>query len=282
VPAATTAGPDSAGLIVFHQSTNNGFGSDALGAIWTVRPDGTQLRKLLGDECIDCYGGPRLSPDATRIAYGDQVASGSNAVFVMNSDGTNAKAVCIDRCDAPIAWSPDGHQLAVSTGLSAPSFRVAIFDLASRRLRVLRRVQSVDSFDWSPDGGQLAVATTRGVLWSIRPDGTHAVVIGHGLVNPRWSPDGKFLLVTRYDGKGTGTVPAGGGKFTLLPYLRSEAAWSPDGRQILYAGHGLQIRNRVSGRDRDLNPRTRSVCDHPGTGSYDDGHTYCNDFSWQG
>lgn len=284
VPAASRAGSDSTGLIVFHQATDAGLGSDPFGAIWTIRPDGTHLRKLLDDECVDCYSCPRLSPDATRIAYANYVASGSNAVFVMRSDGTNSKAVCVDRCDYPIAWSPDGQRLAVSTGLSAPSFHVAIFDLDTRRLRVLRRVPSVDSFDWSPDGRQLAIATIRGVLWLIRPDGTHAVVIGHGFVNPRWSPDGKRLLVTRYDGKGTGTIPSSGGKFALLPYLlgnNGEAAWSPGGRQILYSGDGLRVHDRDSGRDRPLNARTRSICDHPATGRYDEGRTYCYDLDWQ-
>src|SRR5205807_1492884 len=57
---------------------------------------------------------PRFSPDGARIAYSAIEHSGDGAVFVMPSQGGDAKRVSGNLVDAksPV-WSPDGHRLLV-------------------------------------------------------------------------------------------------------------------------------------------------------------------------
>jgi Tol biopolymer transport system component len=287
----SAAAQESGGLIVFSQGTGAGLGSDPYGAIWIARPDGSMAKELLGgDQCNDCYSSPRLSPDATKIAYANFVESGANAVFVMGSDGTGSKAVCVGKCNYPIAWSPNGRQLAVGTETPSKvygsAFQVGIFDLKSRRLRVLSKIRGqVDSFDWARDGTRLAVATIDGTLWLIRPDGSGARIIARGVADPRWSPDGKNLLLNRHDDRRIGTMPSSGGRLTLIPRLGAgDATWSPDGQQILFSDFsddGLAILDRASGHVHQLNLRSRNICNRPAIDKYGSGATGCGDLDWR-
>jgi TolB protein len=56
-------------------------------AIFTVKPDGSGLRRLTGGPHFDV--GPAFSPDARLIAFGSDRAGGLDDVFVMNSNGSD-------------------------------------------------------------------------------------------------------------------------------------------------------------------------------------------------
>ena len=119
------------------------------------------------------------------------------------------------------------------------------------------RITSGLAFDaqprFSPDGKRIAFISDRSGgdnLWTMALDfrDTTQVSQGNGslLVSPEWSPDGKFLVVSRAQG------PLGGaaklemyrvGRRSAIPVIRGPqpfktlgAAFSPDSRYIWYAG----------------------------------------------
>ena len=74
--------------------------------IWTVRRDGTDLRRL-------GHGGDaRWSPDGTKLAFDAPTARSQGDLFVMNADGTNRRQLLATRkLEAAAGWSPDGRTL---------------------------------------------------------------------------------------------------------------------------------------------------------------------------
>jgi TolB protein len=291
-PSADGAARVDRGLIVFHQGTDAGPGGDALGAIWTTRPDGSGVRRLRGP-CTDCYSSPRLSPDGTRIAYADYAPSGATAVFVMKRDGTGATMLCVGRCLYPVAWSPDGRRLVVGTesgSLNGPEFGYGVLDLKTRRLHPFPKLPPAfprlpSSLDWSPDGKQILAADGASYkLWLMRSDGTGGRLLADNVLDARWSADSKTLLLSDSEGSAIYTMPVGGGKRTLIRRVAARSAlsvaWSPDERQIAYAGVGLYVLDVASGRSRRLDARTH-ICSKAG-GNEGAGRTYCHDVDWRG
>src|SRR5919201_1267159 len=85
--------------------------------------------------------------------------------------------------DEQPSWSPDGSRVAFTR-----DGRVAVLELASRRVRVLTTGRDPD---WSPDGRRLVFAVVRGErewLATIAPDGTRERALG---------PRGRGVLVAR-------------------------------------------------------------------------------------
>lgn len=140
--------------------------------IWSVRPDGTDLKNLTRNPARDDY--PRVSPDGTRIAFNSdrELAAGAKmdylyepkgigSIVVMNADGSDQKKVCDG---VTPAWSPDGKRLAFCRGK-----QVVIRDLASGK----EAVQTPDNWrnamypDFCPDGTHIIVTGNSGRGWRI-------------------------------------------------------------------------------------------------------------------
>lgn len=105
---------------------------------------------------------------------------------------------------------------------------------------------------FSPDGKKVVYISDRSGgdnVWTISLDRRDTVQVTQGnnslYLSPAWSPDGKYIVVSRSAGLG------GGAKLQLhhvdgrspIPLIRAPAnlktvgaAWSPDGRHIWYAG----------------------------------------------
>ena len=113
---------------------------------------------------------------------------------------------------------------------------------------------------WSPDGERIAFYSDRSGhydLWTIRPDGSGlerlTATTGHGLLVPRWSPDGAQLFAG-----GTDTTrlfdlrrPLAEREVRALPPIADGMtfqgrSWSPDGTRLV--GYGLRNR-RLLWRD---------------------------------
>ncbi|GAB3879481.1 hypothetical protein GCM10028802_21880 [Terrabacter terrigena] len=137
-------------------------------AVPSIDAEGTQDEVLLGD----------WSPDGNRLSFTRVDRSGTilrASVWVANSDGSGARQVY--SCPAPCqragiaAWSPGGDQLAyVVTDTDASRTvgvrsAVEVVSVASGRPRVV--VESRDRLvdfaypRWSPDGRRLVVQVTR-------------------------------------------------------------------------------------------------------------------------
>lgn len=96
------------------------FGSSRDGALYTIRTDGTNLRRLTRKVSSDAFGdmeevgSAAWSPDGRRIAFVQYPVNVRPArIRVVSASGGRARPLA--RGDYP-AWSPDGRQLAYIAG----------------------------------------------------------------------------------------------------------------------------------------------------------------------
>lgn len=88
------------------------FASDRDGnsELYTLRPDGSELKRLTTEPGIDCR--PRWSPDGEWIAFTSN-RSGREDLYVMRKDGSDLRPLTAHPAvDDHAAWSPDGRFLS--------------------------------------------------------------------------------------------------------------------------------------------------------------------------
>jgi Tol biopolymer transport system component len=142
------------------------FATDSRGCddchIVSVAPDGTAKMRLtdLG------VGGPRWSPDGTRLSVPSFADDGRVTTAMMNADGTGFTAFDIPHPSLNVAcwgWSPDGTRLACETwDETQPDRASGVFTVDSTDGSDLKRLTrnpfgSGDLLgDFSPDGARYA------------------------------------------------------------------------------------------------------------------------------
>jgi Tol biopolymer transport system component len=118
--------------------------------LWTIRADGTDARRLLvsDHELI----GTAWSPDGTRIAFGR--FEPRPAVWIVGSDGRNARELTAAGGISAPAWSPNGSRLAF---VAAGTTTLEVLDVASGSVSAAATDAAWGSKPaWSPDGSRLA------------------------------------------------------------------------------------------------------------------------------
>lgn len=203
--------------------------------IYTVRPDGTGVRRLTNGPDRN----PTWSPDGTKIAFVrfDGGRDYSHALMVMNADGTEERRV------APVAtwrvhdfdWSPDSTRIAYGAHVHDDEDDLFVVDVATRERR---RLVNVAEAEW----------------------------------NPRWSPAGDEILFvapyatdepTRTDvykiaapDESPGPVPTPSPSPTPIAQSTGEdhsAEWSPDGTQVAFASsRDHQVEEHVAEQSNDV------------------------------
>jgi Tol biopolymer transport system component len=174
--------------------------------IWTVRPDGSELRRLSprcrsGAFCPDDLEA-RLSPDGRQIAFTSYRGpkTGGYAIWVADANLRHAHRVATG---AMPRWSPDGKQLVfVAKPRTVWSVYVCNSDGSGLRRITPLRLKVSEHPDWSPDGTRILFAAgpqDRWNLFTIRPDGTglQQLTRFHGLTSVQvgsYSPDGKSIV----------------------------------------------------------------------------------------
>ena len=216
---------------------------DTLGGISVIGSNATGRQEL--PTGVDVYGNPRWSPGGTRIVYDRIRRPGLAIVDVVRTQRSSVRLPVMAR---EADWSPDGHRLAFQGG-------------------------GPGNYDW----GSIYVANVDGsglrkVTKDLKASEEHEHV--------RWSPDGRTLLFIREGVVGsTGqsetriyAVSAGGGtpRLVLARSTVTSVSWSPNGKQIAYAGGTstccqIHIFDLTSRRDRVLNLkpcRRPASCQH--------------------
>jgi len=191
------------------------------------------------------------SPDGKTLAVGAAASAGSAAQLW---DASSGRALAALRGPAgqvyQMMWSPDGQLLAA--GVDDHSVRV--WDMRNHSL--LQTLQGTDlivfSVAWSPRGERLAAGNSDGSvqLWERAtwrklatwngPTTTGQFTAGRyhtAAYTVAWSPDGRLLAATRYDGY-VRVWDANSG--TLLHLLSTSnqpnaVSWSPDGHLLATA-----------------------------------------------
>jgi Tol biopolymer transport system component len=212
--------------------------------------------------------GPSISPDGSTVAF-DMTIGDETHIYTMPIDGGDIKQLThTGRRDLSPAWSPDGDQIIykswsdgtyclslIDTGGGTPS-SFAVCDVSKEQL-----------FDivWSPGEHVLYFASPKREIYFLDPhSGTTRPLMDYGssagMINPRYSPDGRTLAVYWRGNNGAvsdNRAESGKAGIWTVSVLGSTRAfvtpgdqvspigWSSDGRWIYFADWGARLICRV-------------------------------------
>jgi tricorn protease len=147
-------------------------------------------------------------------------------------------------------WSPDGKWIAFVADTGG-SDEVWLCDETGGQLKQISKGDSQKGqVVWSPDSKALLYTASDKKLYKHTLDGGKTDVVATGssvgfggaaIANPQWSPDGKWISFTRAGDNllpHVYVIPAEGGKERRITdadsYSDSNAAWTPDGKRLVY------------------------------------------------
>jgi Tol biopolymer transport system component len=220
-------------------------------AIYLMKPDGTDRRCLIDTAGPDTS--PAWSPDGTWVAFQGGTAE-QRDLFAVRADGRGLRQLTdTPEWEGMPVWSPDGRRIAYSRSRQEDeppwSIRVMSAD-GSRDTAILtssHRDIWAEMRAWSPDGQTLLIATDDGgglALARMDPDGSHRHLLrsepGDFGSGAAYSPDGRTLVFQAdLDGGCIYTSDPSARHLNRLTRGCSTGValtWSPDGKQILWAG----------------------------------------------
>jgi Tol biopolymer transport system component len=244
-PPAHAAFPGENGRIVFDTVWAFWNGRADASNVYSVQPDGSDLRQLTDVKSGTWAWHPAVSPQATRIAYVVSADGKNDQVWLMRPDGSHQRRLVHEP-----GWSQTGPGFTangrrvlyarcgnyVATFWTCKIVSVRL-DGSGRRTIIGGRWHPSDPV-MAPDGARIAYVSDAGGfdarIWLADPDGRHRTVLGPNFMERlSWSPDGTHLAYTAYRTDGVFTIASdGSGLEDVLP-SSIFGAWSPDGMQIV-------------------------------------------------
>jgi dipeptidyl aminopeptidase/acylaminoacyl peptidase len=230
-----------------------------------VEPRGLTIEKLYMTRQV---GRTTWSPDGKSIAFISNM-SGRNNLWTVSADGgwPTQLTVSDQRQTAP-AWSPDGKWIAYQSDFDGDELW-DIFLVSPKTGKVVnltstRQIAEMEPI-WSADSRYLAylVKPKTSAAYEIDVYDMLMREIKHitsgtpqdkGNYNPLWSRDGKFIVYTQEEAKGTNSnifiAEVASGKSTLLTPHEGEQVYSandisPDGKTILYTSNAANGHENV-------------------------------------
>ena len=199
---------------------------------------------------------PAVSPDGRRIAFASGLADFD--LMEVSRDGSKASPLlATSRPEYSGAWSPSGLQYAYVTDASGVP-AVWIRSLAEAWARPFAEGASEGYLEqgqprFSPDGQRLAYVRTgaRHAVYISNLAAGQAVPLERETTDqhtPAWSPDGNWIVYTRFVGQNweIAKAPSGGGGQPVRLGQGGDASgwmeWAPSGAWIgVLAANGLQL-----------------------------------------
>lgn len=247
---------------------------------------------LLGLLTVVSPAAARDDERAGRLTFMRQDASGFWQVWVANADLSSERQLTHERANSgwPV-WSPDGRHIAFDSDRTDPDpdDDRAVSDVFTMRADGTGLVNLTGSVGlsgdaaWSPDGRSIAFQSDRlpdGQGISVmRRDGSHVRQVstapdGAFDAAPRFAPDGKRLVFTRYGGdeefgnaalhtvRTTGTQLR---QITSFAIGAGDADWSPDGQRIVFEAYPSATSRGDIYVVRDDGTRLRNLTGNPVT-----------------
>jgi TolB protein len=250
-PAGATF-PGRNGRIAFSTGFD-GFDPALTSQIFTVRPDGSGLRRLTNVGRGHHAVSPAFSPDGRRIAYYSDV-SGNYEIWVMDADGGHKTRLTHDERFVNLRprWSPDGSAIVFSRCTSQFDFQCHITRMRANGSGITRLTNGhwVDGNPvFSPDGSRIAFDSNRkglqSAVWVMKANGTDLRKLTRAdleAVFPDWSPDGAHITFSTNCCRPVGTnqwvMRADGSRPHPLTHVGSEhnagvGVYAPNGRKLV-------------------------------------------------
>ena len=262
VPGRATAFPGANGRIAFTRFVGGSI------AIFSINPDGTDLRQITTPDYAVEDDVPAWAPDSSAIVF-QRCVKGVCHLWRMNADGGDLHQLGAttglppDDFEDGASYAPDGMRIVFHRGYGRRSdgrLKVqGLFTMASdgsgMRQLTQRGVRAPKVADfkpsWSPNGKAITFVREKtncglactGAVYSMHPDGTHLKQLttfgDYSAVH--WSPSGR-TLVFRYARSGRQRQvftmrPDGSHRLQLTHFPASTEvatpAFSPDGRSIV-------------------------------------------------
>jgi len=201
--------------------------------LWSIRPDGSELKQLTKQETDDQDVDPMFSPDGKEVLF-TSTRGGKTGVWRLALEGLKPERIC-DGDQAE--WSPDGKKIALRR-----TERLVVRDLAAGTEKTL----SPDDWPhcsgpaWSPDGKTLAFASrweSGNGIFTVPADGGKPVKVydKQGACEPHWSPDGTRLVYETETH--ICSINPDGTKNRVITYfggVQRYARYSPDGKSLVF------------------------------------------------
>ena len=221
--------------------------------IYTLRADGSDFKKITGDEKNEFYS----SWAKNRIAFGaGTVGSKESDIFIINQDGSNLTQITKNAGrNATPDISPDGKRIAFISNRDGEKMQIYTMNTDGSNVKRLTKDSTVAFYNpsWSPDGKRIVYYSEKGdrkdQIWVMNADGSNQTLltnnVGHNIF-PAFSPDGKKIIFSssNRDTNSDGSYVEGsfvyvmnldGSNLTKIGNLNSfYARFSPDGKRIAY------------------------------------------------
>jgi len=244
---AVTWSPDSKYLSFTRMEMSDGQPRKMKADIYVMRPDGTEMKKITGDEAEEFA--PSWSKDGRRIYFGSSVGGGKvSNIYSTKRDGSDLRQLTKDSGhNASPVVSPDGKWIIYNAEAVEHKPQIYIVKTDGSGVRALTNDPSLAFYNpsWSPDGKRIVYYVEKGdqkdQVWVMNSDGSDPTLltggVGHNFY-PSWSADGgQIIFSSDRDGgeRAIWTMNPDGTKIRRLDAVPSfYARYSPDGKKIVY------------------------------------------------